>query len=424
MHGRPLRGGWEAGGSGPWKRRRGSQIRPRRSTTAVSQRASGRVGHEHELHRRRQEATTVRPGCELVQPVRPANGDSPAASGAGLTVYSLRGPAPQAHSTTFGRSPDGLDAVGRPLVALEHSWRLDIETVPTLIRLGSMPWAREAERTVGLGPNRVGTGDRPRLARPGPSRLPAGLRLEERRPRHGGDPRSRVRLAAPRGPRHRCGRPGGRARAVFRAGLERRTAGGAADPGPGASHAQGNDARPAGGHWRDSPRQRPVHGREGRDKRRSRGLQAGVPAGGPRCRRGGPRARIRDARPSLHHLFLEPDGDRERPRCAAHRHELGGERARSGQPGEREHRPRPPAPHPQRRGRGAGRDRPRDPRLAGQVHSLLRRGRVRSGLAAPQRGARRRSRHLRGHPLRRAGGSARTWTKARVPPNRSPARSR
>ena len=275
-----------------------------------------------------------------------------------------------------------------------------------------------------LGPNRVGTGDGPRLARPGPSRLPAGLRLEERRSRHGGDPRSRVRLAAPRGPRHRCGRPGGRARAVLRAGLERRTAGGAADPGPGAPHAQGNDARPAGGRWRDSPRQRPVHGREGRDQRGSGGLQAGVSAGRPRCRRSGPRARVRDARPALHHLFLEPDGGRERPRRAAYRHERGGECARSGQPGEREHRPRPAACRPQRRGRGAGRDRPGHSRMAGKVHPVLCRGRVgsrtgrRSAWSAASPPAHPRS------PSLRAGDSVRTWTKARERPSRSPARSR
>ena len=70
------------------------------------------------------------PTCELVQPVL----REIAASGAGLTVYTQDDPA----------FPEGLDAIDDR--ALEHSWRLDIETVPTLIRLET---GAETERTVG-----------------------------------------------------------------------------------------------------------------------------------------------------------------------------------------------------------------------------------------------------------------------------------
>ena len=70
------------------------------------------------------------PTCELVQPVL----REIAAAGAGLTVYTQDDPA----------FPDGIDAVDDR--SLEHSWRLDIETVPTLIRFDG---GAEAERTVG-----------------------------------------------------------------------------------------------------------------------------------------------------------------------------------------------------------------------------------------------------------------------------------
>ena len=70
------------------------------------------------------------PTCELVQPVL----REIAASGAGLTVYTQDDPA----------FPEGIDAVDDR--ALEHSWRLDVETVPTLIRLEG---GAESERTVG-----------------------------------------------------------------------------------------------------------------------------------------------------------------------------------------------------------------------------------------------------------------------------------
>ena len=70
------------------------------------------------------------PTCELVQPVL----REIAASGAELTVYTQDDPA----------FPEGVDAVDDR--SLEHSWRLAIETVPTLIRIEG---GAEAERTVG-----------------------------------------------------------------------------------------------------------------------------------------------------------------------------------------------------------------------------------------------------------------------------------
>ena len=70
------------------------------------------------------------PTCELVQPVL----REIAASAPGLTVYTQDDPA----------FPNGLEAVDDR--TLEHSWRLDIETVPTLIRLEE---GIEADRTVG-----------------------------------------------------------------------------------------------------------------------------------------------------------------------------------------------------------------------------------------------------------------------------------
>ena len=70
------------------------------------------------------------PTCELVQPVL----REIAASGAGLTVYTQDDPA----------FPDGIDAIDDR--SLEHSWRLDIETVPTLIRLEG---GAESDRTIG-----------------------------------------------------------------------------------------------------------------------------------------------------------------------------------------------------------------------------------------------------------------------------------
>ena len=70
------------------------------------------------------------PTCDLVQPVL----HEIAASGAGLTVYTQDDPA----------FPAGLDPVDDR--SLEQSWRLRIETVPTLIRFED---DAEAERTAG-----------------------------------------------------------------------------------------------------------------------------------------------------------------------------------------------------------------------------------------------------------------------------------
>ena len=70
------------------------------------------------------------PTCDLVQPVL----HEIAASGAGLTVYTQDDPA----------FPAGLDPVDDR--SLEQSWRLGIETVPTLIRFEDNA---EAERTIG-----------------------------------------------------------------------------------------------------------------------------------------------------------------------------------------------------------------------------------------------------------------------------------
>ena len=70
------------------------------------------------------------PTCVLVQPVL----REIAASGADLTVYTQDDPA----------FPEGLEPVDDR--SLEQSWRLGIETVPTLIRLED---GAEAERTVG-----------------------------------------------------------------------------------------------------------------------------------------------------------------------------------------------------------------------------------------------------------------------------------
>ena len=73
------------------------------------------------------------PTCVLVQPVF----GEIAASGAPLAVYTQDDP-------TFPSGPSGVDVVDDR--SLEHSWRLDIETVPTLVKLEN---GVEAARTVG-----------------------------------------------------------------------------------------------------------------------------------------------------------------------------------------------------------------------------------------------------------------------------------
>ena len=91
------------------------------------------------------------PTCDLVQPVL----REIAASGAGLTVYTQDDPA----------FPHGVEAVDDR--SLEHSWRLGIETVPTLIRLEdgaetgrTAGWDRtEWTRVTGLAPLGAGLPD-------------------------------------------------------------------------------------------------------------------------------------------------------------------------------------------------------------------------------------------------------------------------
>ena len=91
------------------------------------------------------------PTCDLVQPVL----HEIAASGAGLTVYTQDDPA----------FPAGLDPVDDR--SLEQSWRLRIETVPTLIRFEddaeaerTAGWDRtEWSRVTGLGPLGAGLPD-------------------------------------------------------------------------------------------------------------------------------------------------------------------------------------------------------------------------------------------------------------------------
>ena len=70
------------------------------------------------------------PTCELVQPVL----HEIRASGATLTVYTQDDPA----------FPRGVEPVDDR--SLEHSWRLGVETVPTLIRIDG---DAETDRTVG-----------------------------------------------------------------------------------------------------------------------------------------------------------------------------------------------------------------------------------------------------------------------------------
>ena len=91
------------------------------------------------------------PTCDLVQPVL----HEIVASGAGLTVYTQDDPA----------FPAGLDPVDDR--SLEQSWRLRIETVPTLIRFEddaeaerTAGWDRaEWSRVTGLGPLGAGLPD-------------------------------------------------------------------------------------------------------------------------------------------------------------------------------------------------------------------------------------------------------------------------
>ena len=298
------------------------------------------------------------PTCDLVQPVL----HEIAASGAALTVYTQDDPA----------FPAGPGRDRRPFAGAFVAPRCRDGTDSDSSRRG-----RRDRAHGGLGPRGVDPRDRARPARGRPPRIPAGMRLEERGPRHAGDSGGGVRSAAADGAGHRCTCLRGRARAVLLPRLERRAAGGPADPRSGAAHARGNDARSAAGDRRDPAEQCTVHRREGRNQRSDGGLQARVHAGRPRSGGGGARARVRNARPALHHMVLGPDGGRERPDRTPDRHEFRCERSRSGQPGKCEYRARVAARDPQRRRRGSGWHRPGDARLAGEVHPVLRRGRIR-----------------------------------------------
>ena len=99
-----------------------------------------------------------------------------------------------------------------------------------------------------------------------------------------------------------------------------------------------------------------------------------IHAGRARGPRGRPGPGVHPARRHLQHLLLEPGDHRQRPRREAHRHELRTQRARAGEPGQRHHRPRGEPRGAQCGRRAARRNRPRDAGLSGQVHVLLRGG--------------------------------------------------
>ena len=321
------------------------------------------------------------PTCDLVQPVL----HEIAASGAALTVYTQDDPA----------FPAGLDAIDDR--SLEHSWRLDIETVPTLIRLDG---GAETERTVGwdraewirvTGLDPLG-GDLPEF-QPGCGSKSVDPGMPEILEVAFGAPPLTARVVdvpAPEDEHEQCFSRG------WSDGLP------VVPPTPvrvlRMLKATTRDPQQVIGS--NPAEQCTVHGREGRNQRSDGGLQARVHAGRPRSGGDRARARVRNAWPALHHMVLGPDGGRERPDRTPDRHELRCERSRSGQPGKCEHRSRIAARDPQRGRRGSGGHRPGDPRLAGEVHPVLRRGRIRSRLAAAQRGARYRARSLGSHPVR------------------------
>ena len=122
--------------------------------------------------------------------------------------------------------------------------------------------------------------------------------------------------------------------------------------------------------------------------------------------------------------FSGPVDHRQRADREAHRHEQRRQRARPGQPRQRDDRARAAARDPQRRRRRAGRDRPRGVRQPGQVHVLLRRGRVRSDVDAAQRRARIQARHLDGHACSTATACRASPREARARPKGWRARSR
>ncbi len=263
--------------------------------------------------------------------------------------------------------------------ALERSFRLNIEAVPTLIRFKD---GREVERTVGWERNGMDAPGRRRRRRQGPAGVAAGLRLQERRARRArGADRAlrRVRAEVARDRRRQLGRSD---RSLLRARLERRPAGRAADRRAHPAHAGRHRSQARRGRRPHSAQPRALHRREGGDQRRAGGLQAGIHAGRAGRARGRARSAVRAARPAVHHALLRPAGHHQRPGRQGDRHEQRRQCAGPGQPRQRHDRPRAAADRAQRRRRPARRHRSRDPGQSRQVHLLLRRGRVRSRLGA------------------------------------------
>ena len=129
-------------------------------------------------------------------------------------------------------------------------------------------------------------------------------------------------------------------RVHVRPGAHRRPAGRAADAGARAAHARRHAARPAGGRRGRAAEHGAGDGREGRDQRRDGRLQARVPAGRDRRHRGGVHRRVQHARRHGDDVVRHAGAHRQRPDPRPHRHEHGAERARPGQPRQRDDRPR------------------------------------------------------------------------------------
>ena len=174
----------------------------------------------------------------------------------------------------------------------------------------------------------------------------------------------------------------------------------------------------------DPARPRRVHGREGRGQRGDGRLPARVPA-----RSCSPRSKPRAPTSSTCTACSPRRGSRARssivngPIARRDRHELGRQRARAGQPRQRDDRARAATRHPQRRRRPARRGRPRHARQSRQVHVLLRRGRSRLAVGAAARRARHRARHHRPSRCSRPKACAASSTSSRANPSRWPARS-
>ena len=191
-----------------------------------------------------------------------------------------------------------------------------------------------------------------------PSTGPAAAAARSTRPspsswrsRHGGSTlRSR---------RVELGRARGRGRGDVRPGLDRRPAGRAADRGPGAAHARGHEPRRP---TRSSPSCRPTS--SSAPSRRWRSTRCS-PAASPSTSRScwPPSTAACTDEFNVHGAAGHDDAgragaDRQRPDPPPHRDEQRRQRARPGQPGQRDDRPRPAARHPQRRRRPPRRGRP------------------------------------------------------------------